>query len=62
MINNIGDIVRDMRDNLCIVADVEFLKENTYMFYLYNLREEKLHRWFEPFGQELAPNYWDTLA
>lgn len=63
MTNDIGDIVLDRHGKmLAMIVDIEFLKANTFMFHLFDLKKESLEKWFEPFGQELSPNYWKTLA
>lgn len=62
MINDIGDLVLDNRDRLCIIVDVEYPKKSIYIFALYNLTTESVDKWLEPFDQQLNTSYWQTLA
>lgn len=63
MTNDIGDIVLDRHGKvLAMIVDIEFMKANTFMFHLYNLKKESIEKWFEPFGQQLNAGYWQTLA
>jgi len=45
-----------------IIVDVKPLKDNCYLFHLHNLSNNSSETWFEPWAQELAPSYWQTLA
>ena len=60
--SNISDLVIDLHDRLNIIVDIEVLKNNTFLFHLYNLKTEELVKWFEPFNKQLNPGYWVTIA
>ncbi len=62
MTNDIGDMVLDKNDRVFIIVDVKPLKDNCYLFHLHNLSNNSSETWFEPWAQELAPSYWQTLA
>jgi len=61
MINDIGDIVEDKHGRLYLIADIR-IREGTYLFRLHSLGNWSPQEWFEPFSQQLAPAYWQTLA
>ena len=62
MINNIADLVKGVKkDTLYLIVRIENFDKH-YMFHLYNFETSSVDSWFEPFSQELSPNYWQTLA
>jgi hypothetical protein len=61
MINNIGDIVQNKKGYSFLITDIK-RPNNAYLFQMYSLSDGSTQDWFEPWDQELATSYWDTLA